>query len=84
MLHVYVEDVDAAYERAKTAGGTSIMPPRNRAEPTTGETRRFSSERSQSEPGRDLGASSFFFEAPLSSFRIQSSSWRSASSFMRP
>lgn len=27
MLHVYVEDVDAAYERAKTAGAISIMPP---------------------------------------------------------
>jgi PhnB protein len=27
MLHVYVEDVDAAYERAIDAGGASIMPP---------------------------------------------------------
>jgi PhnB protein len=29
MLHIYVEDVDAAYERATAAGGTSIMPPTN-------------------------------------------------------
>jgi uncharacterized glyoxalase superfamily protein PhnB len=27
MLHIYVEDVDGAYERAKTAGGTTVMPP---------------------------------------------------------
>lgn len=31
--HVYVPDVDAAYERALAAGGTSIQPPMKKSDP---------------------------------------------------